>query len=107
VPAGTTVLISPLLLHRRAEFFPSPDRFDPDRWLAAEPAPFAYLPFGAGARRCIGNEFALSEATVVLAAVGRRWSFALEPGVEVRTAPLVTLRPAGPVPVRAIERAHQ
>ncbi|MEO6835330.1 MAG: cytochrome P450, partial [Candidatus Tumulicola sp.] len=103
VPAATTVLISPLLLHRRAQSFPDPERFDPDRWLA-EPAPFAYLPFGAGARRCIGHEFAAIEATIVLRAVARRFSFALEPGVEVRASPLVTLRPAGPVPMRAVAR---
>lgn len=107
IPAGTTVLIAPLLLHRRAEYFAQPERFDPDRWLAGEPAQFAYLPFGAGARRCIGNEFALSEAAIVLAAISRRFSFALEPGARVRPAPLVTLRPDGPVPMRAIARASR
>ena len=105
VPAGTTVLIAPLLLHRRAEYFPGPERFDPDRWLGAEPAAFSYLPFGAGARRCIGNEFALKEAAIVLRAVASRFSFALDPGADVRTAPLVTLRPTGPVVVRAIPRS--
>ncbi|HEU5480276.1 MAG TPA: cytochrome P450 [Candidatus Tumulicola sp.] len=100
VAPKTTVLIAPLLLHRRPEFFRDPDRFDPDRWLGAEPAPFSYLPFGAGARRCIGNDFALREAAIVLRAVTARFSFALEPGVDVRPAPLVTLRPDGPVPVR-------
>jgi cytochrome P450 len=103
---GTTVLIAPLLLHRRAKYFPNPERFDPDRWLGDEPEPFAYLPFGAGARRCIGNEFALNEAAIVLQAVASRFSFALEPGSIVRPAPLVTLRPDGPVPMRAIPRNY-
>jgi cytochrome P450 len=105
VPAGTTVLMSPLLLHRRADFFAQPERFDPDRWSRGEPPPFAYLPFGGGARRCIGDEFALAEAVIVLSAVARRVSLGLEPGVSIGIAPLVTLRPAGPVPMRATARA--
>lgn len=105
IAAGTTVLIVPLLLHRRTAFYPDPDRFDPQRWLGPEPPPFAYLPFGAGARRCIGNEFALREASIVLRAVAARYAFPLDDGCEVRIAPLVTLRPNGPVFVRAVARA--
>ena len=101
----TTVLVSPLLLHRRPEYFRDPDRFDPDRWLGPEPPPFAFLPFGAGARRCIGDEFALREAEIVAGAIARRYSLTKEPGVNVATAPLVTLRPAGPVPLRAVPRS--
>lgn len=104
IAAGTTVFMSPLILHRRPEYFSNPERFDPDRWLHDEPAPFSYIPFGAGARRCIGEEFALHEATIVLEALARRYRFALEPGARVETAALVTLRPAGPVPMRAIAR---
>jgi cytochrome P450 len=104
IPAKTTLFVSPLLLHRRAEYFVEPERFDPDRWLGPEPAPFAFLPFGAGARRCIGNEFALTEAAIVAAAIARRVSLTKEAAVEVRTLPLVTLRPAGPVEVRAVPR---
>jgi cytochrome P450 len=98
-------LVAPLLLHRRAEYFRDPERFDPDRWLGPDPPPFAFLPFGAGARRCIGDEFALREAEIVAGAIARRYSLAKDPQVEVGTAPLVTLRPAGPVPLRAIPRA--
>lgn len=105
IGAGTTVLVVPLLLHRRAECYPSPERFDPDRWVATQPPPFAYLPFGAGARRCIGNEFALREAAIVLRAVSRRYAFEIEPGCDVGIAPLVTLRPDGPVWVRPVARA--
>jgi pentalenene oxygenase len=94
----------PLLLHRKPEYFTDPERFEPDRWLEGEPAPFAYIPFGGGARRCIGDEFALRETTIVLETLLRRYRFALEPGARVETAPLVTLRPAGPVPMRALSR---
>jgi pentalenene oxygenase len=94
----------PLLLHRKPQTFAHPDLFEPDRWLEGEPPPFAYIPFGGGARRCIGDEFALRETTIVLETLLRRYRFALEPGARVETAPLVTLRPAGPVPMRAVAR---
>jgi cytochrome P450 len=104
IPAKTTVFMVPLLLHRKPQTFTQPDRFEPDRWLEGEPPPFAYIPFGGGARRCIGDEFALRETTIVLETLLRRYRFALEPGARVETAPLVTLRPAGPVPMRAVAR---
>jgi cytochrome P450 len=91
-----------LLLHRRAEFFPDPDRFDPDRWLGADPPSFSYVPFGGGARRCIGEEFALNEIAIVLTTL-LRYRFALE-SQRVAVAPLVTLRPAGPVMMQAMLR---
>ncbi len=104
IPAKTTVFMVPLLLHRKPQYFPNPDAFDPDRWLEGEPPPFSYIPFGGGARRCIGDEFALRETTIVLETLLRRYRFALEAGARVETAPLVTLRPAGPVPMRAVVR---
>lgn len=104
IARGTTVFAAPLLLHRQAANFPAPDRFDPDRWLRTEPPPFAYVPFGGGSRRCIGEEFALTEAAIVLAAIVRRYRFSLEPGQRVGLAPLVTLRPDGPVMLRAAAR---
>jgi cytochrome P450 len=104
IPAKTTVFLAPLILHRNPEHFPDPDRFEPDRWLRGDPAPFAYVPFGGGARRCIGEEFARAEAAIVLETLLRRFAFTLEPGADVRVAPLVTLRPAGPVMLRASNR---
>jgi cytochrome P450 len=104
IPAGTTVFMVPLLLHRKPQYFANPDAFEPDRWLEWEPPPFAYIPFGGGARRCIGDEFALRETTIVLETLLRSYRFTLEPGARVETAPLVTLRPAGPVPMRAMAR---
>ncbi len=105
IPAKMTVFLAPLLLHRRKDNFPDPDKFDPDRWLGAEPPPFAYVPFGAGARRCIGEDFARHEAAIVLRTLLQRFSFTPAPGPPVRVAPLVTLRPAGPVMLFANLRA--
>jgi cytochrome P450 len=104
IPPKMTVFLAPLLLHRRADYFPDPERFDPDRWVNGEPPAFAYVPFGGGARRCIGEEFAMREAAIVLAALARRFRFEVVPGAKVGIAPLVTLRPAGPVMLRAIPR---
>jgi cytochrome P450 len=103
IPVRTTIFFAPLLLHRRAEFFPDPDRFDPDRWLGADPPSFSYVPFGGGARRCIGEEFALNEIAIVLTTLLRPYRFALE-SQRVAVAPLVTLRPAGPVTMQAMLR---
>ena len=104
VPAGTTVFVAPLLLHRRREFFPEPDRFWPDRWLSDEPPPFAFIPFGGGARRCIGEDFALREAMVVLKTTLQRYRLVLATNTPVGVDPLVTLRPAGPVLMKARSR---
>ncbi len=104
IPSGTTVFTSPLLLHRRADLFADPNRFDPERWLGPEPPPFAYVPFGGGARRCIGEEFALHETAIVLQALLQHYRFEKAPGPPVEIAPLVTLRPAGPVRVIARTR---
>jgi cytochrome P450 len=107
VPKGTTVFVSPLVLHRRADNFPDPDRFDPDRWIDFEPKPFAYVPFGGGARRCIGEEFAWGELALLLTAFARAYRFERTSAVPVGTSPLVTLRPDGPVWMRAEQRTRR
>jgi cytochrome P450 len=104
IPAKTAIFISPLLLHRRPEYFPDPLRFDPDRWLGPEPPQFAYVPFGGGARRCIGEDFTWNEAAIVLQTLLRRYSFALEPNAHVEAQASASLRPAGPVMMRPRER---
>jgi cytochrome P450 len=95
IPARTTVLVSQYLLHRDPRFWDEPDRFAPERWVAEgqrEPRRYAYFPFGAGPRVCIGEHFAWMEATLVLAAIARRWSFRLGTGQRVQPDPLITLR---------------
>nr|WP_255480371.1 cytochrome P450 [Quadrisphaera sp. RL12-1S] len=94
VPAGTLVIVSPWLLQRRADAHADPERFDPGRFTGEGPEVprGAYLPFGAGARLCIGRDFALTEAVLVLAALLRDRAVRPVPGREPVLEALVTLR---------------
>jgi cytochrome P450 len=103
------VLVNVAGIHRRAEVFPDPDRFDPDRFAPDREkalAALSYLPFGAGPRVCIGNHFALMEGHLLLATLTRSLRFDLLSSVPIATEPLVTLRPRGGVPVRVVSRRH-
>ena len=106
VPAGTLVIVSPWLLHRIEESFPDPERFDPDRFLAdapPSPAKGRYVPFGAGPRLCIGRDFALVEAALVLATLLRARSVApVGPAPPVDAS--VTLNPRGGLVLRFAPR---
>ncbi|KQX65733.1 hypothetical protein ASD06_08930 [Angustibacter sp. Root456] len=108
VPAGTLVILSPWLLHRRPQAWPDPLRFDPDRFATPrDSAPRGdYLPFGAGPRLCIGRDFALVESVLALATVlaGVRVEPA-EAAARPRVDALVTLRPHGGLPLRLVHRA--
>ena len=92
--AGSMVLVSPYLLHRREDFHHDAALFEPDRWLEGPPATRgAYLPFGAGATKCIGEEFGEAEATVILASLLGRWE--LTPvGGQVTCSARLVLSPA-------------
>lgn len=73
VTAGTTIMYSPYLLQRRKDMYDNADRFDPDRWEDPRAARSAYMPFGAGARKCLGDQFALIEITLALASILSKW----------------------------------
>jgi cytochrome P450 len=102
------VLISPWLQHRHPGLFPNPERFDPARWIEpqAQRPRYAYLPFGAGPRQCIGNGFAMTEAVMVLATMAQRWCVRPLPGRVVVPQPLITLRPRDGLPAR-VHRRHR
>lgn len=106
VRSGTIVMVAPWVLHRHRRLWRDPDAFDPARFLPEAPPPhrFAYLPFGAGPRVCVGAQFALAEATLVLAAIVGRFKVALEPGPPVLPAPVVTTQPSHPPPFRLTPR---
>jgi cytochrome P450 len=69
LPTGTTLAISIIGIHRRPELYPEPDRFYPDRFIGRSYAPSQFLPFGGGARRCVGAALAMLELKLVLGAV--------------------------------------
>ena len=96
IPAGAEVLIMPWLLHRKPSLWDDPNRFAPERFsperAAARPR-FAYMPFGAGARICIGAAFAMTEAILILATIAQRYRLRLKSGHPVEPQGLITLRP--------------
>lgn len=98
IPKGTTVIYSPYLIHHRPDLYHEPERFDPDRWTTTTtgaPPRDAFLPFGAGVRKCIGDQFGLNEATLALATITSRWHLQPPADHRVRPHPRGTLRPAG------------
>ncbi|NJC81877.1 cytochrome P450 [Planosporangium mesophilum] len=102
---GTPVLVSPWVTHRHPGCWPDPERFDPERFLGEHDRPrYAYFPFGGGPRSCIGEHFAMLEATVLLGTLLARYRVeSLD--ARMRLEPLITLRPAEPV--RAVLHARQ
>jgi cytochrome P450 len=99
---GTNVYVPIYALHRHKALWSEPDRFDPDRFLpeaAKARDRYAYLPFGAGPRICIGMSFALVEATAVLATILRDVRLTLRPGHLPELRSRVTLRPANGMPM--------
>lgn len=103
IAAGTVVTIAPYVLHRHRALWDEPDAFRPERFLGSEGKRidrFAYLPFGAGPRVCIGASFALLEAVVVLASVVRAVRLDLRPGHRVAPLHRITLRPHPGLPMR-------
>ena len=102
VKRRTLIVIAPYVLHRHTTLWDQPDLFDPARFLGDAKQRinrFAYLPFGAGPRTCIGSTFALQEATLVLASVVRRFQMQLAPGSVVWPQMRVTLRPEHGLPM--------
>jgi cytochrome P450 len=96
VPKGTGISLTQWTMHRDPRWFDAPEEFRPERWedgLAKRLPRFAYFPFGGGPRQCIGNTFALMEATLVLATTAQRYRFRLVAGHPVVPLPSITLRP--------------
>jgi cytochrome P450 len=113
IAKGDLAIVNIVGMHRRPELFADPDRFDPDRFTPeAEKGAFkrSFLPFGAGARVCIGNHFALLEGHLAVAALAQRVRLDLPAGARrVVPEPLITLRPKDGIPmvVRRRERRLQ
>ncbi|MFE7743890.1 cytochrome P450 [Nocardia sp. NPDC057455] len=95
LPAGTSLVYSPYLLHRRDDLYQHPNRFDPDRWDTTQPpiGRKAFMAFGAGPRRCVGEAFAITELSLALATIASRWRIRDRVGKRVRPAVAMALRP--------------
>ncbi|MGW5847437.1 cytochrome P450 [Streptomyces sp. NPDC055254] len=107
IPAGKEVGFSLYALHRDPALYADPDRFDPDRWLPERRAHIpreAFVPFGSGNRRCIGDAFAWTEATIVLATLLARWQLRPVPGHSPREAASAMAHPDH-VPMEVVARA--
>ena len=103
VRAGSTVYVPVYAVHRHEKLWSEPDRFDPSRFepeAAKAIDRFCYLPFGAGPRTCIGQNFAQMEAAAVMASLLRSFRLTLWPGHRPEPRLRVTLRPAGGMPMR-------
>lgn len=98
VRSGDTIILPIYALHRHKKLWSDPDRFDPDRFAAGHQTDrFAFLPFGDGPRICIGANFALQEAVIILATLLARFRFRAIPGRDPKPVMILTLRPEGGV----------
>lgn len=106
-PKGTQMFLYQWVMHRDPRYFDEPEAFVPERWdndLARRLPRFAYFPFGGGPRVCIGNHFAMTEATLVLATIAQRFRLELVPGFQLQLVPSITLRPRHGIPMLVSER---
>jgi cytochrome P450 len=102
LPRGWLVFVIPYVLHRLPKYWKDPETFDPERFspeCSADRPKFVYLPFGAGPRQCIGNQFALIEAQLSVATLAQRYRMQLVKGHRVEPWPLITLRPRFGMPM--------
>jgi cytochrome P450 len=107
---GETVMPLVFLTHRHPVFWEDPERFDPERFQPSRAKgrhQWAYVPFSAGPRMCIGNLFTMAEAQVILAMLLQRGDFELASLKPVPTKPMMTLRPGAPVKMRLRWRRHR
>jgi cytochrome P450 len=102
VPEDALLMLPQWVVHRDGAHYDDPLSFDPDRWRperARERHPYAYFPFGAGPRSCIGRQFSLVEAKVILAEFLRRYRVDLASSRDLRLRPSLTMHPHDPVEV--------
>lgn len=107
IAEGDTLFMSQYAMHRRSQYFHDPNRFIPERFdpdfLKTIPA-YAYFTFGGGPRICIGNNFAMMEAVMILAVIGQRYQLQLVSSQNVEPEPLITLRIKGGLKMKVIKR---
>lgn len=107
IPAGATVGVLPYLVHRHPDYWANPEQFDPQRFApecSADRHRFAWMPFGAGQHQCIGKDFAMMEAQLILAMLLQRYRVTAAPGHTTRPQLSATLKPKGGVFVNLARR---
>jgi cytochrome P450 len=95
IPSNSTVIMSSYVTHRHPDFWENPEGFDPERFSperSTDRHQYAYFPFGGGPRTCIGNNFALMEAQLIIADIAQRYRLELVPGHVIEPQPMITLR---------------
>jgi cytochrome P450 len=108
VPKGTQIALIQWVVHRDPRWFDDPEAFKPERWdndLAKRIPRCAYFPFGDGPRICIGNQFAMMEAILIVATISQRFRLSLAPGFKLALLPSITLRPKKGVKMIVHERS--
>jgi cytochrome P450 len=108
VPANATVLISPFVVHRHPDFWPDPEKFDPERFAPSKSeslrSRFAYIPFGAGPHMCIGNHLSIMQAQLTLAMIHQKYKLRVVPGHQVVPQSSATTKPRGGLPMTISRR---
>ncbi|MEA3337063.1 MAG: cytochrome P450 [Chloroflexota bacterium] len=109
VPAGSLVSITPFITHRHPEFWDNPEAFMPERFTPEEIEKrprYAYYPFGAGQRICLGQHFALLEGVLVVAELAQRYQLQVVPGLQLMPEFMGTLRPDKDLLMTLHKREH-
>ena len=109
VPANTNIWLSPYVTHRHPDFWENPEMFNPARFSPERYANlphFAHFPFGGGPRLCIGSNFAMMEAQLILATIAQSYRLKLLPGHMVEPEVLLTVRPRNGLPMTLERIAH-
>ncbi len=101
LPTGTEVLVSIYHTHHQADVFPHPETFDPYRWDTIDPSPYAYNPFSAGPRTCIGAAFAMMEIKLILAMLVQQFRIQMVPHRPINRSGFIVITPQGGLPVVA------
>lgn len=99
LPEGTVLFHNLYMTHHLPELFPQPEQFDPDRWLRQHASPWAYAPFAAGPRMCLGAMFSLQLFQIAVPAILRRFRLSIAPGTAVNRHSSLTLGVDGSLPV--------
>ena len=112
LPPHTRITIPIYLLHRNPKYWTEPESFKPERWLNSNENDrkhhhFAYLPFSAGSRNCIGQRFAMWEVQLILAPIIREFELMLSPalnGVDLKLVSFITIKSVPPIKICAKQR---